>query len=293
MGVRAYKDKQGRSRFRVTFSRNGRRLVDERLPAGTGKEKAEHYYSKISGQWFDSDRLGIQKIPLISEVIQEYEKRIVPTLRSKYARSNIRAVGPLCIGKTLDQLPQVAEALRRKFPAWSPATLNYRFMFLKTMGKRAVTWKMADRDYGISITLSDIDNARQFYISKWELAQILRHAARWVREACWQLFYTGMRRGELYDATIAQGCYRLTRTKNGDPRVVPIPEAVKRIVGKPPYHRDVLTARFKKACQEAGYGHLTLHDLRHSMASQMLKSGASLGVIGMILGHRDLKSVKR
>lgn len=293
MGIRPYKDKQGRTRYRVTFSRNSRRLVDERLPAGTTKEKADHYHAKIVGEWFDGDRLGLQKIPLIAEVIQEYERRVGPTLRSKYARSNIRAVGPLVIGRTLDELCQVAEELARKYPQWSPATLNCRYMFLKTLGKRAVTWKMAERNYGADIPILPLNNARQFYVSKHELARILRHAEPEVRRAAWQLFYTGLRRGELYDAFVRDDCYWILTTKNGDPRTVPIPLAVRAIVGRPKLNRDVLTAKFKEACQKAGYGHLRLHDLRHSAASQLINAGADLGVIGFILGHRDSKSVRR
>lgn len=293
MGVRAYKDPQGRTRYRVTFSRNGRRLADERLPAGTSKEKAERYYGKLSGDWFDRNRLGVQEIPLISTVIREYEKRVKPSLRSKYANSNIRCVAPFVVGKTLDKLPDAAEAIRDALRDRAPATIACRLIFLKTLAKRAVKWKLADRDYGVTIEPPSFNNKRQYYVTKAELAEILKHADKAVRRASWQLFYSGMRRGELYDCKITRDSYVLQTSKNTDPRVVPIPDAVRRIVGRPTIHRDVLSARFKEAAIKAGYGHLRLHDLRHSTASSLLRAGAPLSVIGPILGHRSERSAKR
>jgi integrase len=293
MGVSPFKDGKGRTRYRVTFSRNGRRLVDERLPAGTTKDKAEAYHARIVGEWFDRDRLGVQEIPMIAEVIREYQQRVMPKLRSRFAESNIRAVARHVIGKRMDQLPQAADAVRKALATKAPATIHYRLMFLKTLAKQAVRWKLCERDYGSSIEVPKIDNARQFYISKAELAKILRFADRETRRGCWQLFYTGMRRGELYAATITKDAYIIARAKNGDPRIVPIPEALRRIVGRPKWHPDVLTDRFKKAAIKAGYGHLRLHDLRHSAASQVLNAGADLGTVGMILGHRSPKSTWR
>lgn len=164
MGVNAYKDNKGRTRYRVTFSRNGRRLVDERLPAGTSKEKAEQYNARITTEWFDRDRLGIQKVPLISEVIMEHERIVVPALRSKYAKSNIRAVAASVIGKTLDELHLAADDLQKRLKGKAPATINCRLTFLKTLAKRAVQWKMVTRDYSIGLPTIEFNNARQCLI---------------------------------------------------------------------------------------------------------------------------------
>ena len=294
MGIGTFKDKNGRTRYRVTFSRNGRRLVDERLPPGTSREKAEAYNARIVGQWFDSNRLGIQEIPLIAEVIREYETRIRPRLKSpRYFTHNVQAIMPHVIGRTMDQLPEVGQAVAKALQAQSAATVWHRVSFLKTLAKYALKWRMVKHDYGIAVEVTKPNNARHHYIGKVELAKILRHASRPVRRACWQLFYTGMRRGELYAADLHDGCYFIPTTKNGDPRIVPIPDAVSRFAGKPEITRNPLSKAFKRACKASGFGHLTLHDLRHSNASQLLNAGIELRTVGMILGHRSAQSTNR
>jgi integrase/recombinase XerD len=48
-----------------------------------------------------------------------------------------------------------------------------------------------------------------------------------------------------------------------------------------------------KLCAEAGVPRVTAHGLRHTCATLMLDTGASLGDVQMQLGHRDLKSTLR
>lgn len=296
MGVGTFKDKTG-TRYRVTFSRDGRRLVDERLPAGTTKDQATQYHAKVTREWFDGQRLGIQAVPLIAEVIQQYEIRVKPKLKSpRYFTHNVKAVGKHCRGRTLAELPEVAQAVAKALqgqPRQSETTIWHRVAFLRTLASKAVKWRMVDRDYGVGIENPKPDNARHNYIGKETLAEILKHASKPVRRACWQLFYTGMRRGELYAATLHGGCYRLSTTKNGKPRIIPIPDAVRKFAGKPTITPNPLTKAFKRACKKAGYGHLILHDLRHSTASQLLNAGVDLRTVGKILGHQSADSTNR
>ena len=294
MGVGTFKDKNGRTRYRVTFSRNSRRLVDERLPPGTSRGKAEAYNARIVGQWFDRDRLGIHEVPLIAEVIRQYDLRITPSLRSpRYAQHCVAAVAPHVLGKTLEQLPEVARVVAKALQGQAPATIAHRVSFLRTLARYALKWQLVSQDYGIAIERPRFNNARQHYITKGELATILRHTSRPVRRAAWQLFYTGMRRDELYQAVIRDDCYVLAMTKNGDPRTVPIPLPVRKFAGRPAITKNPLSKAFKRACKAAGFGHLVLHDLRHSAASQLLNAGADLNLVGMILGHRDGRSTRR
>ena len=51
--------------------------------------------------------------------------------------------------------------------------------------------------------------------------------------------------------------------------------------------------RFFKLLMGAGVRQVRFHDLRHCAASLLLESGASLGQLAEVLGHRTLQMVKR
>ncbi len=131
---------------------------------------------------------------------------------------------------------------------------------------------------------------------------------------------TGMRQGEILnlrwpDVDLNNGRVILHETKNGERRVVPLlgraldllkakdkarrDEKVRRIdtdllfPGRNPKKPVFIRAPWLEAVKAAGIEDLKFHDLRHSAASYMLMSGASLGEIAELLGHKTLQMVKR
>lgn len=48
-----------------------------------------------------------------------------------------------------------------------------------------------------------------------------------------------------------------------------------------------------KARNLLGWRHLRLHDLRHSAASELIATGAHLGDVGAVLGHKSPASTQR
>lgn len=131
---------------------------------------------------------------------------------------------------------------------------------------------------------------------------------------------TGMRQGEILnlrwpDVDLAKGRIILHETKNGERRVVPLlghalellkakdkarrEEKVRRIdtdllfPGRNQQKPVFIRAPWQEAVKAAGIEDLKFHDLRHSAASYMLMTGASLGEIAELLGHKTLQMVKR
>lgn len=124
---------------------------------------------------------------------------------------------------------------------------------------------------------------------------------------------TGMRQGEILSLTwpqvdLKRGWITLTDTKNGDRRGLPLSGhalAVMEEYGKvrhlkeprvfPGLERNKgdFRAAWVRAVQAAGLTDFRFHDLRHSAASALLMSGASLGEIADVLGHRTLQMVQR
>lgn len=120
---------------------------------------------------------------------------------------------------------------------------------------------------------------------------------------------TGARKGELLglqwtDVSLERRTVRFLDTKNGDSRTVPLaPSAVEvlkvwrkdRLPVGPvfPDTVDHVDKFWREARAGARLTDFRFHDLRHSAASYLAMSGASLMDIAAILGHKTLAMVKR
>jgi len=58
-------------------------------------------------------------------------------------------------------------------------------------------------------------------------------------------------------------------------------------------HRYATFKAWTRITKAAGVTGLRIHDLRHSFASELVSSGASLPLIGRLLGHSDVKTTSR
>nr|WP_274611260.1 site-specific integrase [Sphingomonas sp. JUb134] len=129
------------------------------------------------------------------------------------------------------------------------------------------------------------------------------------------LLLTGCRKRELLDATwdefrLDQGFWRIPteKSKTGKSRQVPLSEsaiavlkAIPRLGDCPYVVPNPATLKpfgsvynsWNSARNAAGLPDVRMHDLRHSMASNMANSGQSLLVIGQVLGHSQPRTTLR
>jgi integrase len=128
---------------------------------------------------------------------------------------------------------------------------------------------------------------------------------------------TGMRRGEITGLRWENIDWErrriiLLKTKNGERRAVPLPEAAlthlrERFHGPENLH-DLLfpstkegfegrpwdfTRAWKRALKSANIENFRFHDLRHSCASYLAMNGATTAEIAEVLGHKTLQMVRR
>ena len=124
---------------------------------------------------------------------------------------------------------------------------------------------------------------------------------------------TGARRGELLsltwqDVDLERGYLRLAQTKNRERRAVPVPAVtlaqlrtwstghtpttwvVPRQSGRSVFPGE---HAWKVALTHADVPDFRFHDLRHTFASYLAMSGATLAEIAEVLGHKTLTMVKR
>lgn len=120
---------------------------------------------------------------------------------------------------------------------------------------------------------------------------------------------TGARKGELVgllwaNVDLTRRTVRFMDTKNGESRTVPLAATAVsvltawkrgRLAVGPVFPLTVHTVNvpWREARDAAGLQNFRFHDLRHSAASYLAMSGASLMDIAAILGHKTLAMVKR
>lgn len=125
---------------------------------------------------------------------------------------------------------------------------------------------------------------------------------------------TGARLGELLslrwsDVDLSRGVARLARTKNGEPRTLPLIGHALAVLQTRAAEREndtsflfpsehgrtpaTLQRPWKQALAEAGIGNFRFHDLRHTAASYLAMTGATPTDIAAVLGHKTLSMVKR
>ncbi|HOY71477.1 MAG TPA: site-specific integrase [Methylotenera sp.] len=119
------------------------------------------------------------------------------------------------------------------------------------------------------------------------------------------LIETGMRRSELANLTWQQVKYpliKLTDTKNGERRDVPLSKKAVELLKALPHRIDglvlgvrpgSLTRAFVRARKPAGLEHIRLHDSRHEAISRLSKKVPNVIELAAISGHKDLQMLKR
>lgn len=160
------------------------------------------------------------------------------------------------------------------------------------------------------------NNGKTRFLSDDERTRLLAacQASKWPRLYLLVLLAltTGGRKGELLglhwrDVDLARRLVHIGRSKNGEPKALPLTPAVveqlQRFQGPPgalvfpsrlraaqPMHFE---AHWRQALAEAGIKSYRFHDNRHSCASLLAQNGASLLEIADLLGHRQISMTHR
>lgn len=218
-------------------------------------------------------------------------------------------------GKDADGRP-IYKAKRKPL---APATVNRYAASLAAVVTWAIKRRIAPKGYQHpcrSIERRAENNEKTRFLSDAE-TQCLLEACK---SSTWPRLYllvlmaltTGARKGELTsltwrDVDLDLRVAHVGRSKNGDPRVLPLVPAV---VAELLRHRAADSSRvfrsprdatliysfeseFKDALARARIKGVTFHTLRHSCASMLARNGATLLEIGEVLGHRQLQMTKR
>ena len=160
------------------------------------------------------------------------------------------------------------------------------------------------------------NNERTRFLSEAERTRLFKAC----RASSWDKLYlivllaitTGARKGELTklgwgDIDFDRRTAYVATTKNGQPKVLPLTDSVIKelqlfdtkdtsLIFASKIKEEVaycFTKPWKKALEDAEIKDFRFHDLRHSCASYLAQSGASLLEIADVLGHKQISVTKR
>jgi integrase len=255
--------------------------------------------------------------PTVNELADRFLADYVPRKRpgtAKDYRNQIRAEIRPALGrlKVAEVVFRDIDRLHRKISQRAPTQANRALALLSRMFSLAIRWGMRT-DNPCKGVEKNVEEKRSRYLSADELARLSAALAdlrdQTAANAIRLLLLTGARRGELLrarwqDINFERGQWSkpASSTKQAKLHVVPLSAPALQLLSQMRDRagdeaewvfpaivksgpRTNLDLAWNEARRVANIADIRLHDLRHSFASQLASSGASLPLIGALLGH--------
>jgi integrase len=269
--------------------------------------------------------------PTVVDLCDRFEQEILPNKRPATAaayKTTLRKYVRPYFGahtKVADVQSTDIDTLHRKVTKeGGPYIANRMHSVVRRLFNLAIRWGMRTHNPAKGVERNTEYN-RQRYLDSDELANLTAalaaHPDQQAANILRVLLMTGCRRGEAlamrWDSVdLAKGIWSKppASTKQKRPHEVPLSAPVRQLLAgiraaqlaKNPAlgefvfpshgetgHRIELKYQWRDLCDAAGIRGLRMHDLRHSFASQLASGGASLPLIGALLGHTQAQTTQR
>lgn len=249
-----------------------------------------------------------QRVPDIpvSRLLERYAREVSPTKRgAKWEKNRLALLArdPLAdVHLPLLDQPDVAQWRDRRLKSVSSASVNREWNLLSGVFSVAINeWRLLERHPMKGVKRPPRGRARDRLPSDKEIEAlgivmgdrgdtiVSRVYLAWLFA-----IETGMRLGEICGLEAVSGrVARLTETKNGDAREVPLSPEAKRLWTKAgPFNLtpQQIDVHFRKAVVKAGIEDLHFHDSRH-LAITRLSRKLNVLELARAIGHRNLKEL--
>lgn len=281
-----------KGQYEFAFSQGGRR-VHRVLPKGTTHRQAVEKETRLRRAIFDADELGHEQDHTIGEAIIRYLNEYTGKAK-RQTENHARALSDAVTGRKISEIPDVSEHIRNSNNTITASTRNRRLAILRRVANLAYgRWRWIKQP--ISVALLPENPARQVYLTRHELAALLRNIRNHTyRRIAYAAAFTGLRRSELLSLEpddIRGNVICLQDTKSGSPRNVPIIRKARFAFRRLPFRVD--EAGLSRSVQKASGGKVRFHDLRHTTASLLINAGVPLYTVGAILGHKSVQTTAR
>jgi integrase len=256
---------------------------------------------------------------LITRFLDEHVSRRRPSTQKDYRGVIGRYIRPYfgAVTKVADVTHADIEGLHRKVTALGRTyQANRVAAVLSKMFSLAIKWGWRS-DNPINGLERNPEYRRQRYLKADELQRLLAVLADYPEQttvnAIRLLLLTGARKGEVLamkwaDIDLKAGLWSkpAASTKQKREHEVPLSAPARQLLAAIPHHGPFVfpgsgqrrhLVEVKKGwaaiCKRAGIEGVRIHDLRHSFASQLASGGASLPLIGALLGHTQAQTTQR
>ncbi len=325
--IQERKTKNGETHYRVQIRIKGHPVVRQTFDSKTrAKQWAQKTEVEIKdGLYF---KIAEAKKHTLHEAISRYERDVLPNKpnakqeqqfrwwKEQLGSYSLAEITPALIAEHRDKLSQSITKYGNKM---APTTV------LRYLGAISHVLTVASREWGWieespmkKVSKPKVGLLRARYLSDEELGRLLKAC----KESSNPLLYpfvvlalaTGMRKGEIYNLTpsavdLVNGRILLEKTKNYDRRVIPLKghalEVITNLLQQKSQNISYLfpsknglkpiDLRFpwEKALRESKITGFRTHDLRHSCCVFLIRSGASLMEVALLLGHKQFNTVTR
>jgi integrase len=269
-----------------------------------------------------AERIALREAPTVRQLADRYIDEHLPKKRPS-SQGNDRwmlehwvlpALGPR---KAASVRPADIEALHGKITReGKPIQANRAVALLSKMFALAIKWEYRADNPCRGAVERNPEIKRKRYLSAAEIARLSvalgEHKNRQAADAIRLLMLTGARRGEVEGATWSQFDLKAgtwlkpgSTTKQKTDHLVPLSAPALQLLnemgrGRPEEYLFAVRAghvdlkhTWESVRKAAGLEDVHLHDLRHSFASILVSAGASLPLIGALLGHSKVETTAR
>jgi len=221
----------------------------------------------------------------------------------------LRDISPLLIEKY--KLKRLNEEIK-------PATVNRELSVLKRAFNLAIDWKIVDENPVRNVRFLRQPEPKERILSKDEEERLLEASSEHLKPIIIAALQTGMRKAEVANLRWEQVDMKnkeieVVKTKSGKKRIIPISEDLFKELnllrnrnGNSEFvfqyvdqktgekkHLRYFRRSFETACRRAKITGFTFHDLRHTFASRLVRSGVDLITVKDLLGHYSVKTTER
>jgi integrase len=204
------------------------------------------------------------------------------------------------------------DGLHRKLSKDHPCLANRALATLSKALSLSIKWGWRETNPCRGVERNR-EHSRQRYLSADEMARLMKALAEFpdrdMADIFRTLLLTGARKSEVLgmrwsDLNLGEGTWSKppTSTKQNRAHVVPLSAPARQLLSEieqrtgersefvfpsrlGPSHIGNIWRAWRRVCRAAGIAEVRIHDLRHSFASELASSGASLPLVGALLGH--------